>query len=298
MLKNINDIDVNLLNNSITNNQKLKGTAKISKLISNKGDEIRNLLTPSVISIADELNIKDILGTPILPDSCPSTEILTKIINKRNNLINKLNSIEKKLNTYSKLLTGLTTLFSVISLTVLGLKVAKSALAIATAPLPVVPGAIPSVIIISDTVQDLLLTDLNGNPRLPNLSSVLDSSSMSISITSEYIKDLMDLINIIDKVIQKCLTPQSNNLKEISPNLILIQQSLSKDLNQVKTQYKGFIIDVEEVPYTPTVNRVRAVGKNDQGIILIQTELSFTTNKNTVIQELQFLIDSKNLKAY
>lgn len=298
MINNINNIDINLINNSITNNQQLKGTAKISKLISNKGDEIRNLLTSNVISIANDLNIQNILSNPTIPDSCPSTLKLEQIIKKRNNIVKKLNNIDKRLNFLSKSLLGLTTLFSVVSLTVLGLKLSKSALSIALASSPVTPGAVTSTITNLDNIKELLLTDKDGNPKLAKISSILDSSSLTISIVSEYIKDLIDLLDIVDKVIQKCLTLENEKLEIISPDLILIQQSLKQDLNQIKTQYKGFIIDVEEVPYNSDIKRIRAIGKNTQGIILIQTKLSFTTNKNTVIEELKFEIDKNNLKGY
>jgi hypothetical protein len=46
------------------------------------------------------------------------------------------------------------------------------------------------------------------------------------------------------------------------------------------------------------VNRYRAVGKNQSGIVLIQTELSFTLEPQILINELKLIIDRDNLKAY
>jgi hypothetical protein len=88
------------------------------------------------------------------------------------------------------------------------------------------------------------------------------------------------------------LIPLNPDLKEIAK----VQQEASQTLND--TTYQGFIIEIEEVPFSPTVNRRRAVGLNSQGIKLIETELSFTTDRELLINELKLIIDRDNLKAY
>ena len=80
-------------------------------------------------------------------------------------------------------------------------------------------------------------------------------------------------------------------------------QNLDSIQNQVQnapptTQvYQGFILEVVNEQYSPTVKRVKAVAKNSQGIILLQTPLSFTSTPNVLIQQLKLIIDNSNLKA-
>jgi hypothetical protein len=96
-----------------------------------------------------------------------------------------------------------------------------------------------------------------------------------------------------------CFPEIKNDLTLISKDVKSIADSQKKaqqTLNQIT--YNGFIIDIEEIPYTPTVTRRKAVGRNAQGITLIQTELSFTTDTQTLINELKLIIDRDNLKAY
>ena len=74
--------------------------------------------------------------------------------------------------------------------------------------------------------------------------------------------------------------------------------NLKAQNTQNNTTYQGFILDTQIIPYTPTVNRTQAIGKNAQGIILIKGEPSFTSNNQTLINELKLIIDRDNLQAY
>jgi hypothetical protein len=104
-------------------------------------------------------------------------------------------------------------------------------------------------------------------------------------------------LQVIDPITQAIiqlppLIPLNPDLKEIAR----VQQEASQTLND--TTYQGFIIEIEEVPFSPTVNRRKAIGLNSQGIKLIETELSFTTDTELLINELKLIIDRDNLKAY
>ena len=145
------------------------------------------------------------------------------------------------------------------------------------------------------------------NSRLQKLTSIIGGAALVASIVGGFILVAIALLNSIDAFIQKCSqsipnqnTPDTNNeLIPISKEIQDIADAqIQADTTQNQTTYQGFIIEIEVVPYTPTVNRRRALGKNQQGIVLIQTELSFTTDDQTLINELKLIIDRDNLKAY
>ena len=70
------------------------------------------------------------------------------------------------------------------------------------------------------------------------------------------------------------------------------------EISENESTYKGFILDIETRPFTDTVDQNRAVGKNNSGIIMISTEYSFASDPKVLIDELKYIIDRDNLKAY
>ena len=54
---------------------------------------------------------------------------------------------------------------------------------------------------------------------------------------------------------------------------------------------------MREEQFSPTVSRRRAVALNPQGIVLLQTPLSFTSTPEVLVQQLKLIIDNSNLKA-
>jgi hypothetical protein len=255
----------------------------------------------------DELpkQIVTILKT-IFADGCPNPNdpLIKEIITIRNNLVTSLNLISKQLNTLTSAVTGLSTFSDLSQKAVDALKLTKisTSLAIKAVPSPPgVPGIITSALSDLETVIINLLFEKDGIPRLPKIASAIASAVLSISLVNVYIQQILGILSALDIKLKQCVPDLANDLSltPISNDLISIaaQQTQADDtINQVT--YAGFLIEIEEVPYTPTVNRRRAVGKNQSGIILIQTELSFTTQDEILINELKLIIDRDNLKAY
>lgn len=308
------DVNLSSIQNAIPNLLKPQGSAKLSNTITNIGKRIYTILIPIAINIAKELGTsiaQEQLGNlreRILPkDGCPTDPKILELLAQRNALVTQLNRINNQLNRLTSAVTGLSRFFDISQTAITAIKITKTISSTAVKIIPSPPGT-PGVItsILSD-LNDIiikLLFDKIGEPKLPKVSSAIASATLSISIVNGYIQQIILILTAIDLKLKQCKPNIVGNntfpgLTPISPDLIsiaLLQTEAEQTQNGVT--YAGFVIEIEEVPYTPTVNRRRAVGKNQSGIKLIQTELSFTTQNEILINELKLIIDSRNLKAY
>ena len=283
------DIDIQAYNNAIPDNLKPQGSEKLGSILYDKGKVIQQLLTP----IASKL-----LSEATLPNGvCVPQSTLNRLILERNALVGQLNTIGVSLDTITKSITGLSTYFNLVITVINTLSIAKTTISTAAKVVPVIPGAVPAALSDLEDVKNKLTFINTGTSKLDKIQTSIDSSAISISLVNGYILNIVNVLNSLDTILIKCspnstLIPISKGINDSAD----AQKQAEKTLNQ--TTYNGFIIEIEEVPYTPTVTRRRALGKNQQGIVLIQTELSFTTNPLTLINELKTIIDRDNLKAY
>jgi hypothetical protein len=288
-MANIQNIDVEALLKSIPDSLKPQGSAKLGNIIYDKGKVIQQLLTP----IANKL-----LLNAILPEGvCVPQTILDKLILERNALVGQLNNIGTSLDIITKSITGLNTYFNLVVTIINTISVAKTVISAAAKLTPLIPGAVPAALSDLEDAKNKLVFTNTGTSKLDKIQSSITTSAISISLVNGYILSIVNTLNLLDTILIKCspnstLVPISKGINDSAD----VQRQAEVTLNQ--TTYQGFIIEIQEVPYTPTVIRRRAIGKNQQGIILIQTELSFTTNPLTLINELKSIIDKDNLKAY
>ena len=288
-MANIQNIDVEALLKSIPDSLKPQGSAKLGNIIYDKGKVIQQLLNP----IATKL-----LADATLPEGvCVPQVTLDKLILERNALVGQLNDIGASLDTITKSITGLNTYFNLVITVINTISVAKTVISAAAKVVPLIPGAVPAALSDLEDAKNKLTFTETGISKLDKTQKTIASAGISISLVNGYILTIVGLLNLLDFFLNKaCPNATFESISKGIKDSASAQQQAGNTLNQ--TTYEGFIIEIEEVPYTATVTRRRAIGKNQQGIILTQTELSFTTNPLTLINELKLIIDRDNLKAY
>lgn len=279
-------IQENIINNSTPGEFKKKGIDALIVLVTNQAMLFADRLIPSL-----EKQLAKVEG------DCPTQKELDKVISIRNNVLDQANTIARILKgiTFSVNLARLGINSAVKLIT--ALKRARVAVSIIAKLIPFgLPGAIPASLNDLDTFITSRTFDKFGNPRIPPVRSAVNSISIPLALISFYINEFITKLELLDDNINKCssvILPQPDEaLVEIS----VVQREAEESTNL--STYQGFVFEIEEVPFSPTINRKRALGKNDDGITLIQTELSFTPSDKVLINELKFIIDRDNLKAY
>jgi hypothetical protein len=105
------------------------------------------------------------------------------------------------------------------------------------------------------------------------------------------------IIKTVDSLIFECANDEDIDLVELNPS---IQELASEeDISEEKNKIAGFTIEVVQLDKNSVGNlkRRQAIGKNDQGIVLVKGDPSFSASDNVLIEELIFYIRANDLKA-
>ena len=289
----------------------MTGQDKIAVLLAEKGQELLNQLIPKIIDIATQTGIQNIGELKEkLPDFCLPPDELKKILTIRNALVDKLNSASQTINQLKKITDPLNKVVTITSTTVNTIDSVSKAL-------PPIITAIPTTTPGSPDPGKALLVSLDSlnkvlakiTPKITKAQNTISSIATTITFVNNILLKIIGLLNSIDKYLKGCNatsdtsnTSNTNALTPLDSSLTQLEQEQAAALAQSEipsslTNYQRFILEVITEVYSPTVNRVKAVAKNAQGIILLQTPLSFTTTPQVLIEEIKLIIDSNNLKA-
>jgi hypothetical protein len=271
---------------------KLGPLDRINQTVLNKVEDLKSKSISTLDSLASKLGIEGIeTGNPKLPDLCPSQNILDEVYNIRQSLgtdidgvVKYITIIDTSLNIVAKLVNGQTTAVDALNLL-------KTATSLAAKFTPVVPGGVASALSDVDDLRTLITFTNEGEPKIKKLKTSLDNGLLYIGMASQSLLAIVGLLKVIDLILNKCgkkVDPIDNDL------LRGAQAAIS---SPTETSYKGFIFEIIEKPFNQTLNQKIGVAKNTQGIVLLQTEPSFTNSPQVLIDELKLIIDRDNLKA-
>lgn len=273
----------------------LPAVDRINKSVLDKVESLKSKALSQILSMANKLGIEGIeTGNPKLPDLCPTQSTLDQVYNIRQSFGSDLNNtllyvevINSSLGILSSVING-----QVDALTALNLLKTSTSIATKIIPSPPgVPGILTSALSDVDDIRTLITFTQDGEPKIPKTKRSLDMGISNIQTASRILLKIVVILSVIDKLLNKCgkkVDPIKNDL------LNTAQQGVNSVL---ETTYRGFIFEIIEKPFNQTLNQKVAVAKNSQGIILLQSEPSFTDNPQILIDELKLTIDKNNLKA-
>ena len=296
----LQQVDSTIVEQSIPEELKLKGKAKFGQRILNLGKQTIKLILPKLTSLAQEYAIgefetaKAAATSPEQIDAlkqqfCPAPDQLQRLLDTRNNIVGQLNSIGTKLNTLNFSIGGLQDITNILKNILSTVETAKLVTSTAAKIVPLIPGAVPALLNDLETIDDKIL------PLLEKNSGSINATSIPIAVVTSIINKIVNSLSQLDDLIKLC-SPNST-LDSLSD--IIVQTANSQTQSDVNDgSYKGFSFQIEEVPFSPTVNRLKAIALNQGGIPLLETPLSFTTNRQTLIDELKLIIDRDDLKAF
>jgi hypothetical protein len=295
--------DISLAKQAITQTEKVKGNTsfsnqeRLNNLILKKALSLSTFALPTLTKIANDLGIADITN-PTLPPVCPPQETLDRVLTIRNNVNNQLTVLSKYLkvtevglDSLQKLTQGAITLVEFLTIT-------RTTTSLAAKFLPTLPGAVGSTLSDLEAFKNLITFDSLGNPKLAKTKVNLSQGLVYLAKASAAILQLLAVIKSIDLVLVHCgKNPES--IDTDTESIALITSQTQAATNSILTEgYKGFTLTIEEKQYTPTTKQIRAVANNSQGITLLTTPYSFSTQPELLISELKFKIDSENLKPF
>jgi hypothetical protein len=283
--------------NAIPSDLKTTGASKLPELIYKLGETIPIIILPVLENLIIEYitnYIKDNI------DLCPPRNVLENLTILRNRIVNQLNKIVNNIEKIGSSISGIQQFLKGVLKSITGIELASigiSAGAKALVPPVIIPGAITSALNDAQTFIRKQTFDKLGNSKLSKATATVASASMVMSLIAGYVLQALALLEIIDNILKKCAPDLTlDSISDEVKTMSLLQ--LNAQNTQNDTTYKGFVIDIITVPYTPTVNRIQAVAKNKYGIIMITGNLSFTSSNQTLINELKLIIDRDNLTGY
>ena len=300
--------DIDGINNAVTEDSKPRGLQRLGSLILKQSQKLSKFVIPLAFNLIKEYGIAkleaaleeesdniDELREQLKEEFCNVQ--LPQIIAKRNNAVDYLNNTGRILDTLTVSVNFGASFAEILETLIKILRGASFSINQAAKAIPLIPGAVVSAVNDLSTIADTITFKPDGTPNIPPLKITAAQVSPAFATVQSTIVRCVDLLDRLDILITLC--DPNANLTGISDSINTVYDNeLVAAATENDGTYKGFILEIESIPFTDTVNKNRAVGKNRSGIILISTESSFASNPQVLIDELKFIIDRDDLKSY
>ena len=301
-------VDIEAINNSVAEDQKPRGLQKIGSSVLKQSQKLSKFVVPLILDLIKEYGIDQL--EIILEQEKDNIEAkkqelqdrfctvqLPQIIEKRNNAVEYLNNTGKVLDSLAVSIDFGASFAEILETLIKILKGASFTVNQAAKAIPLIPGAVVSIVNDLNTVADTVTFKADGTPNIPPVKITAAQVSPAFATVQSTIVKCIDLLDRLDTLILFCnpdadLEDLSDSINNTYENELLAQSSAND------STYKGFVLEIETQPYTDRVNQNRAVGKNKSDIILTSTDWSFASDPKILIDELKFIIDRDDLKAY
>jgi len=265
-------------------------------IMNQKEAELKSKLKITDLSLASPEDLKNAF--------CPVN--IEPLIFQRDNMVNFLNKTQERLNNLKKPVEGTGVLLDFAQRTSTTIKLSNFILNNIILVLPPGPikntinGVLSPIIGKLNTIRETILFNNDGSARLPKFKGALNNVNIPLNQFSNLITQIVFKLSEIDELIALCAPDRTEELTPLSPEVLAtVVLQLSADVNTEDSNfYKGFRLEIETQKYTDTVNQNRAVGKNQSGVVLINTDWSFASDPNVLIREIKFRIDTENLETY
>lgn len=232
--------------------------------------------------------------------TCPTPESLNEVIRKRNQVTRQLNQIYQSI----AINTALAVAFFALSNILKGVKLQLDGL-----PIPQAIGIPPA----KDFGGLIFAQPYSLSGKLQQISDLIEKlSEQNKSLNKNILVSLVFLIagittallllSTVDKLSQECAEEGGVTLPEqeaINAELLALTEESEEEGNSIVSSINGFELSVvpDDKNVVGTLKRRYAIAKNQQGVIQLKGEPSFSSNDQILIDELIFYIQQNDLKA-
>tara|TARA_B110000977_G_C11075633_1_gene491069 strand:+ start:1421 stop:3523 length:2103 start_codon:yes stop_codon:yes gene_type:complete len=268
---------------------------------------INKAMIPFVLSLIARFGVNSIsdaikLGLDNIIVQCPANlDELNDIIRLKNKLTKQLNNLYAKLDTLKSGVEIANTVITIANVVFASI----SALVLAFPSIPFAPDVTKYL-----TSKIIVGKNSNGTPTTKSIQEVISdtlllfgtisaSTLLVLNILTQKIQEVLNYLSLLDDLIEKCAIAGALPQEELTLNLSLASIDQSLQGSPVITNINGFEIKVAAVDNIEVdgLKRRQALARNDQGVIMLRGEPSFSSNDQILIDELTFLIKQNNLKA-